>query len=345
MTRLRRADSSEPGIERRRRGRGFEYVGPDRRKIEDPERLRWIRSLGIPPAWEGVWICPEPNGHLQAVGTDAAGRRQYLYHEAWRRRRDRQKFDRILEFAERLPRLRKRVRRDLRLDGMPRERVLAGAVRLLDLGFFRIGSEEYAEENGSYGLATLLKEHVRVGDARAEFDYLAKGGARRVLEVKDPLLLPVLRTLRRRRNGGAELLAYRDRRTWVDLRSSDINDYLKELVGDDHSAKDFRTWSGTLLAAVALATNDEVGATRTARKRQVSDAVKVVASFLGNTPAVCRASYIDPRVIDLFLSGQTIRHALGDLGDRVDDLERLHGAIERATIRLLRDAEPDARAA
>jgi len=344
MPRLRRADSTEPGITRRRRGRGFEYLAPDGRRIADPERLARIRSLGIPPAWQDVWICPEANGHLQAVGTDAAGRRQYLYHEAWRRRRDRQKFDRILEFAERLPALRRRVRRDLRLDGMPRERALACAVRLLDLGFFRIGSEEYAEENGSYGLATLRKDHVRVGDARAEFDYAAKGGARRVLEVTDPLVLPALRTLRRRRNGGPELLAYREGGRWTDLRSSDVNDYLKELVGDDHSAKDFRTWSGTLLAAAALAANEELGVTKAARKRQVAQAVKVVASFLGNTPAVCRASYIDPRLIDLFLSGQTIRPALGGRGPS-DDLERLHGTIERATIRLLRDAEPAARVA
>ena len=343
MPRLRRADSTEPGITRRRRGRGFEYLAPDGRRIADPERLARIRSLGIPPAWQDVWICPEANGHLQAVGTDAAGRRQYLYHEAWRRRRDRQKFDRILEFAERLPALRRRVRRDLRLDGMPRERALACAVRLLDLGFFRIGSEEYAEENGSYGLATLRKDHVRVGDARAEFDYAAKGGARRVLEVTDPLVLPALRTLRRRRNGGPELLAYREGGRWTDLRSSDVNDYLKELVGD-HSAKDFRTWSGTLLAAAALAANEELGVTKAARKRQVAQAVKVVASFLGNTPAVCRASYIDPRLIDLFLSGQTIRPALGGRGPS-DDLERLHGTIERATIRLLRDAEPAARVA
>ncbi|HUG88247.1 MAG TPA: DNA topoisomerase IB [Actinomycetota bacterium] len=345
MPRLRRADSNEPGIARRRRGRGFEYLGSDGHKVVDPELLERIRSLGIPPAWEDVWICPEPNGHLQAVGTDAAGRRQYLYHEAWRRRRDRQKFDRILEFAERLPHLRKRVRRDLRLDGMPRERVLACAARLLDLGFFRIGSEEYAEGNGSYGLATLRKDHVRVSDSHAEFDYAAKGGARRVLEVSDPLVLPVLRTLRRRRNGGPELLAYRDRRTWLDLRSSDINDYIKEHVGEEHSAKDFRTWSGTLLAAVALAANDEVGTTKTSRKRQVSEAVKVVASFLGNTPAVCRASYIDPRLIDLFLSGQTIRHALGGRHDPPAELERLHGAVERATIRMLRRGESDSRTA
>ncbi|HEX6261236.1 MAG TPA: DNA topoisomerase IB [Actinomycetota bacterium] len=343
MARLRRADTGQPGIERRRRGRGFEYRGPDGRKVDDPEVLARIRSLAIPPAWKDVWICLDPRGHLQAIGTDAAGRRQYLYHEAWRRRRDRQKFDRILDFAERLPSLRRRLRRDLRLEGMPRERALACAVRLLDLGFFRIGSEEYAEENGSYGLATLLKDHVMVGDSRAAFDYVAKGGARRVLEVSDPLVLPVLRTLRRRRGGGPELLAYREGRAWRDLRSTDVNEYLKGHVREQHSAKDFRTWTGTLLAAVALASHDELGRSRAARTRQVSQAVKSVASYLGNTPSVCRASYIDPRVIDLFLAGQTIAHTLR--GGATTDLERLHGAAERATIRMLRDAEPAARAA
>lgn len=344
MARLRRADTGEPGIERRRRGRGFEYRGPDGRKVDDPEVLERVRSLAIPPAWVDVWICPDPKGHLQAVGTDAAGRRQYLYHEAWRRRRDRLKFDRILDFAEGLPTLRKRVRRDLALQGMPRERALACAVRLLDLGFFRIGSEEYAEENGSYGLATLRKDHVTVSDRKAGFDYVAKGGARRVLEVTDPLVIPVLRTLRRRRDGGAELLAYRAGGDWRDLRSTDINDYLKEHVGEEHSAKDFRTWTGTLLAAVALASEGEAGPTKTARTRQVKEAVETVASFLGNTPSVCRASYIDPRVIDLFLTGQTIELGGSAPADELD-LERLHGAVERATIRLLRGAEPSARAA
>lgn len=345
MPRLRRVDCNEPGIVRRRRGRGFEYLRPDGRKIQDPEILRRIRTLAVPPAWEDVWICQETNGHLQAVGTDAAGRRQYLYHEGWRRRRDREKFDRILEFARRLPAVRRRVRRDLKRGGMPRERVLACATRLLDLGFFRVGSEEYADENGSFGLATLRKDHVRVGESSAEFDYVGKGGARRVLEVRDPALLPVLRTLRRRRNGGPELLAFRDGASWMDVRSSDINDHVKELAGDDHSAKDFRTWAGTVLAAVALAAHDGVAATRKGRKRQVAEAVKRVASSLGNTPAVCRRSYIDPRIIDRFLAGQTIRDAIGGTVEDLDGLERLHGRIERATIELLGEAPEAARAA
>ena len=246
-------DCSDPGIVRRRRGRGFEYFGVDLRKIDDSEVLDRVRSLAIPPAWEDVWICPHPNGHLQAVGTDDAGRRQYLYHDRWRERRDQEKFDRMLAFAGSLPQLRRRVARDLRLERMPRDRVLAGAVRLLDLGFFRMGSEEYAEENGSFGLATIRKNHVRVTDSAAEFDYTSKGGARRVLTVTDAELLPILRTLRRRRGGGAELLAYRDDRTWVDVRSTDVNGYIQDRTGGAYTAKDFRTWSGSLLAAAGPA--------------------------------------------------------------------------------------------
>ncbi|HZA60540.1 MAG TPA: DNA topoisomerase IB [Actinomycetota bacterium] len=346
MPRLRRVDTNEPGIRRRGRGRGFEYLDANGRRISDPEVLERIRSLAIPPAWRDVWICPLPHGHLQAVGTDAAGRKQYLYHERWRRRRDQEKFDRVLAFARHLPQLRLRVEEDLRRRGMPKPRVLACAARLLDLGFFRIGSESYAEENQTYGLATLRKDHVLVNGDVASFDYAAKGGARRIQVVRDPLVVAVVRTLRRRRTGGDELLAYLEKRRWVDVRSGDINDYLKEWTRDEHSAKDFRTWNGTLLAAVALALDDPPPASKTARGRRVTAAVKSVAEYLGNTPAVCRASYIDPRVVDRFLAGQTIRHALQGRDD-IDpqDPTTLQGAIEEATIDLLRDASAEEAAA
>ena len=338
MPRLRRADTNEPGLTRRGRGRGFEYLDPAGRPVRDPETLQRIRSLAIPPAWRDVWICTHPFGHIQAMGTDDAGRRQYLYHPRWRERRDREKFERMMAFARALPSLRRQVAKDLEAEGMPRERVLACAVRLLDLGFFRIGSEAYAEENGTFGLATLRKEHVTVGRTSASFDYSAKGGARRVLEVADPAVLPVLRTLKRRRSGGDELLAFRAGRDWVDLRSPDINDYIKERTGGDFTAKDFRTWSGTLLAAVALAGHADGPATRTARKRQISAAVRVVSGYLGNTPAVCRASYIDPRVIDRFIAGDTIAATLRrQRGIDPSDPATLHGALERATIALLED--------
>jgi DNA topoisomerase I len=307
MARLRRSDCSGPGITRRRRGKGFEYRDEDGRRITEEEVLVRIRELGIPPAWEDVWICPYPMGHLQATGTDAAGRKQYLYHPQWRVRRDAEKFDDMARFARALPSLRESVSADLEGDELTRERVLALAVRLLDRGFFRIGSEEYTVQNESYGLATMRKEHVTVGrDGEMVFDYPAKSGVRRVQAVVDPAAAAIVGRLRRRRGGGHELLAYKEGRSWRDVRSEDINAYLKEATGDDFSAKDFRTWNATLLAAVALAVSGEVAGSKTGRKRAISRAVQEVAGYLGNTPAVCRASYIDPRVFDAYQGGLVI---------------------------------------
>jgi DNA topoisomerase IB len=297
-------DCSEPGITRRRRGRGFDFLDPDGERVDDAETLARIRELVIPPAWKDVWICMHPRGHLQATGVDAAGRKQYLYHPAWRARRDQLKFDEMLDFAAALPRLRRAVKRDLAAGGLGREQVLACAVRLLDLGMFRIGSEDYAEENHSYGLATLLQEHVTVNGAEIRFDYPGKSGQRRRHSVVDRQLLPVVSSLKRRRGGSNEFLAYREGRHWVDVTSEDVNEYVKRVAAGEFSAKDFRTWNGTVLAAVAVA--GEVPKSKTARKRRVNDAVKGVAYFLGNTPAVSRASYIDPRVFDRFYSGWTI---------------------------------------
>jgi DNA topoisomerase IB len=315
-------------LRRRRRGRGFEYLDELGRRIDAPDTLDRIRELTIPPAWEDVWICADPLGHLQATGIDSAGRKQYLYHERWRQRRDQQKFDEALDFARALPRLRRTVKRDLHEEGMARERVLACAVRLLDLGLFRIGSEEYAESNGSYGLATMRKKHVSVNGKAITFDYRAKGGIRRVQTVEDPEVRPVVAGLKRRRGGGHELLAYRNGRGWRDVSSSDINEYLKAATDGDFSAKHFRTWNATVLAAVAVATNDPV-ASKTGRKRVINEAVKGVAFYLGNTPAISRKSYIDPRVFDRYLSGWTIADAVG--GSR--------RKIEKAVIDLIE--EPD----
>ena len=323
MPRLRRVDCSRPGITRRRRGRGFEYLDEAGARIDDPELLEHIRSLVIPPAWESVWICPDQFGHIQALGTDAAGRRQYLYHQLWRERRDQEKFDEMVRFARALPRIRAVAARRLREKDVTRDRVLSGAVRLLDRGFFRIGTEDYAEQNRTYGLATMERRHVTLGDGHLlTFDYIAKGGKRRVQSIVDPDLYGLVEILKRRR-GGAGLLAYRNGRRWVDVRSDEINEYIKELTGEDFSAKDFRTWSATVIAAVALAVSGRAAATPTARKRAISRAVKEVAYYLGNTPAVCRASYIDPRVFDRYRDGLTIGGALEQLGDDVD----LHGGL------------------
>ena len=341
VTRLRRSDCSGPGISRRGRGRGFEYRDDEGRPITDPEDLERIRELGIPPAWKDVWICPDPRGHLQATGTDAAGRKQYLYHDAWRTRRDSEKFDDMVRFAHALPALRDHV--EARLDGeeMSRERVLACAVRLLDRGFFRIGSEQYAVENQSYGLATMCKEHVTISGDEMVFDYPAKSGVRRVQAVVDPQVSEIVAALKRRRGGGEELLAFKEGRRWRDVRSDDINAYLKEATGDDFSAKDFRTWNATVLAAVALAVSGEVAGSKTGRKRAVTRAIKEVAHYLGNTPAVCRASYIDPRVFDAYQGGLIIGKPLYEAAD-VDDEGELpihQRAIEEAVLDLLNERE------
>jgi DNA topoisomerase IB len=332
---LRRVDCSGPGIERRRRGRGFEYFA-DGERIDDPEVLDRIRELVIPPAWENVWICPYPFGHIQAVGTDAAGRRQYLYHERWRERRDQEKFDEMLRFARALPRMRKVTARHLREKEITRERVLAGAVRLLDRGFFRIGTEGYAEQNQTYGLATMQKRHVALEeDGVLRFDYAAKGGKRRIQSIVDPEVYELVDALKRRR-GGSQLLAYRNGRAWVDVRSDEINEFIKEISREDFSAKDFRTWSATVIAAVALAVSGEAAETKTARKRAVTRAIQEVAHYLGNTPAVCRASYIDPRVFDRYHDGYTIGGALERLGEGANlGQPSFQGAVEEAVLDLL----------
>ena len=342
MARLRRADCSGPGITRRRRGRGFEYRDDAGRRIADADVLRRIRDLAIPPAWDDVWVCPYPNGHLQATGIDAAGRKQYRYHDEWRTRRDQEKFDAMLDFAAALPRMRRRVRRDLGGEELNRPRVLACATRLLDLGFFRTGGEDYAEENESYGLATLLKRHVRLEGEAVVFDYRAKSGKRRVQAITDPAVREILVGLKRRRGGGSELLAYRASRRWVDVRSDDINEYVKAATAEEHSAKDFRTWNATVLAAVALA-GRERPETKTGRGRAIRAVVESVAAVLGNTPAVCRASYIDPRVIDRYQSGWTIAPALERLGGEPDLADqRLRAQVESAVLDLIREDESPA---
>jgi len=341
MPRLRRSDCAEPGIARRRRGRGFEYLGPSGERIDDPRTLERIAQLAVPPAWRDVWICADPRGHLQATGVDAAGRKQYHYHEQWRAHRDREKFATMLDFARALPRLRRRVRSDLESQtpharAPTREVVLACAVRLLDLGLFRIGSEDYAERNGSYGLTTMLREHVTVAGAEIVFDYPAKSGQRRVHAIAEPPVVDVISALKRRRSG-TQLLAYRNGgQQWVEVHADEVNRHIKSCAGGDFTAKDFRTWNATVLAAVALASGERA-ATRAQRDRAVREAVKMVSAYLGNTPAVCRASYLDPRVIDRFQAGVTIAPALRALPAREPDLsdERVRKRIERAVVELI----------
>ncbi len=291
----------------------------------------------IPPAWQDVWICPRPNGHLQAVGTDAAGRRQYLYHPQFRAEQEEAKHDHVLDVAEALPAVREAVERDLRERGLTRGRVLATAVRLLDLGFFRIGSDRYTEVNGSYGLTTLLREHSRCRSGAVLFSYVGKGGKEITRTVTDPEACRALAALLRRRGGGDRLLAYWQRPTWHEVSGADVNAYLKEAAGLEISAKDFRTWHATVMAAVALAVSERVARSETARRRAVARAVREVADYLGNTPAVCRASYINPRVIELYEEGVTIADALPDLGDEgTHGVPATQGPAERAVLRMLR---------
>jgi DNA topoisomerase IB len=335
--RLRRSDCSREGLGRVRRGKGFSYQKPDGSPVTDPEELLRLKQLAIPPAWQEVWICADPLGHLQATGIDAAGRKQYLYHPRWREMRDREKFDHMVDFANALPALRRRILKTLKGDELDQERVLACAIRLLDVGLFRIGSEQYADDEGGVGLATVEKSNVTVRDGEIVFDYLAKSGVRRVQAVQDPLTGEVVRALKRRRGGADQLLCYREGRRWHRVRSEQINDYLKAQMGEKYSAKDFRTWNATVLAAVALAADGRTASSQRARKRIMDGAVRGVAEVLGNTPAVARRSYIDPRVFDRYLSGWTIGGAVDQLGglDGPDDKRRAN--LEEAVLDLLDD--------
>ncbi|MBW0013164.1 DNA topoisomerase IB [Mycobacterium sp.] len=303
--RLRRSDLSKPGITRKRRGKGFAYYGPEGRLLSDPDALARIKELVIPPAWKKVWISPHPNGHIQAVGTDAAGRRQYIYHPTWQQERAEEKFDRVLEMSTQLPLWRARVARDLAGRGLTRERVLALALRLLDRGYFRAGGEQYAEEHESYGIATLLCDHVTVRRHSVQFDYPAKSGVRRTIEIEDPEIVRAVRALLRRSDCTERLLVCRSASSWDDIRSDDLNTRFKEMVGDDYTVKDLRTWHGTVLAAAAFADSDPAVSQRVA-KRVEAAVMKEVAAELGNTPAVARGSYVDPRVVTGYEQGLTI---------------------------------------
>lgn len=330
MPRLRRTSPDQPGWTRRRAGRGFVYLDGHGRRLGEQEAQR-CRDLVIPPAWEDVWITPFENGHLQAVGTDAAGRRQYLYHPQWRSRRDSEKFDRMVVFGRALSRARERVLTDLGAEGMELRRACAVAVRLLDLGYFRIGNDVYADTNGSFGLTTLERRHVRRRGHRLIFCFEGKSGVEHCIEIDDPAVIEALEVMRRRRGGGDRLLAWKDGRSWQPLDSARVNDYVRETTGLDATAKDFRTWHATVIAAAALAETEEPGHSKASRRRAVSAAMKEVAEFLGNTPTLARTSYVDPRVVDAYEQGRTIQAATR----RRDHADQRQAALERAVLRLL----------
>ncbi|WP_406068165.1 DNA topoisomerase IB [Micromonospora sp. NBC_01638] len=301
--RLRRSDPGRPGYGRRRRGRGWLFVDPTGAPVRDPDVLARLRELVIPPAWQDVWISPHPNGHIQAIGIDAAGRKQYVYHPLWREKQDEAKFDHMLEVARRLPVLRERVGRDLDGRGLGRDRVLATVVRLLDMGMFRVGSDQYAAgDDPTYGVSTLRPEHARSRGGCVVFVFPAKGGIEQVRRIEDPELCQVLINLRRRRRQADRLFGYWDGREWRDVRSDEVNGYLRDASGGEMTAKDFRTWHATVLAATELATAGPARSV-TARRKAVVAVMREVAELLGNTPTVARASYVDPRVVDLYHDG------------------------------------------
>jgi DNA topoisomerase-1 len=330
---LRRTSPDQPGWTRRRAGQGFVYLDEHGERLA-PEAAERCRALVIPPAWQEVWICPYPRGHLQAVGTDEAGRRQYIYHPAWVEQRSAEKYDRVLRFGRRLPRVRERVLADLALDDASEVVGCAVAVRLLDLGYFRIGNDVYAEENSSFGLTTLERRHVRRERGVLVFDFVGKSGIEHRIEVDDQLVLGPLERMRRRRAAADPcLLAFRSDSGWRSLTPDDVNEYLREASGLDATAKDFRTWHATVLAAAALTEAPGLDASATARKRAVAAVMREVAEYLGNTPALVRSAYVDPRVVDAYEEGRTIRAATRRT---YDDPDQRQTALERAVLRLIK---------
>jgi DNA topoisomerase IB len=334
MARLRRSSPHVPGWSRRRAGKGFAYFDQTGSRLP-PEDVERIKALVIPPAWREVWICPYPNGHLQAVGTDDAGRRQYLYHLDWRTQRDAAKHARVLDFGRVLSRAREQVLVDLGTEGMSQERACAVAVRLLDLGYFRIGNDVYAEQNASFGLTTLQRRHVRRKGSTLVFCFVGKSGVEHSVTIDDPATVAAIEVMRRRRGPAEEeLLAWRDRRRWRDLDAGHVNDYVRRATGMDATAKDFRTWHATVIAAAALAESEPPISERK-RKRVVAAAMKEVAEYLGNTPALARSSYVDPRVIDAYEEGRTIAAAVHR---KVASPDERQAVLERAVLRLLQES-------
>lgn len=301
--------------------------------IKNTDVVERIRTLAIPPAWEEVWICPSPDGHIQATGIDQAGRRQYLYHDDWRSAQDAVKHDRVRQLARRLPAFREAVDEDLCRPGLERRRVLAVALRMLDYGVFRTGNAKYAEENGSRGAATLLRDDVRVSKGRLVFDFVAKGGQERTIVLDDDRLVQAVRSLKRGRHRSPRLLVYRDDDGYHDIDAAMVNERFHELVGDDYTVKDLRTWTATVHAAVDLADADPP-ATKSALNAAVKEMLEEVSEHLGNTPTVARGSYVDPRVIDQYAHGRTIEGAVDRVGDDLGD-EQTRAVLERSVNRLL----------
>jgi DNA topoisomerase I len=336
---LRYVTDAKPGIERRRHGKSFRYRTPDGDPVRDPETLARIKSLVIPPAWRQVWICALPNGHLQATGRDAKGRKQSRYHPRWRQVRDETKYERMMLFGAALPAIRRRVDHDLALPEMPRPKILATIVRLMETTFIRIGNEEYARDNGSYGLTTMRNKHVAIEGSTVRFSFEGKSGVKHAIDLSDRRLARIVRQCRDL--PGYELFQYLDAdgvRHSID--SADVNDYLREIApqqGDvSFTAKDFRTWAGTVLACTMLQ-EFEPFASETQAKRNIVEAIKAVARRLGNTPSVCRKCYVHPAVLDSYLGGRMMQTLETQVAEKVEEEEAKAGLRkeEKALLRLL----------
>lgn len=305
-----------PGLTRCRSGKAFIYVKPDGKRVTDDQVLARIRALVIPPAWEEVWICPSERGHLQATGRDARGRKQYRYHAKWREHRDDNKFQHMVAFAKALPKIRRRVKRDLQKPGLPREKVLATVLKLLETTLIRVGNDEYARTNQSFGLTTLRNQHVKVTKESIHFRFRGKSGKDHEISLRDRQLARIVK--RCQDMPGQELLAYEDEKGQPrDVRSEDVNEYLHSITGDHFTAKDYRTWAGTVLAAIALREFQEVTSETQAKKNAVL-AVEAVARMLGNTPAVCRKCYVHPTILDSYFEGQTIATLTKNVAVKID---------------------------
>jgi DNA topoisomerase-1 len=301
---LRYVGDDQPGFSRRRKGEEFEYLDQKGKPIRDEQRLLRIKRLAIPPAWSDVWICPSPNGHIQATGRDARRRKQYRYHERWREIRDENKYDRLVNFGKALPKIRRRLKKDLAMSGLPREKVLATIVQLLERSLIRVGNEEYARENKSFGLTTMQDRHVDVKGSKLRFRFRGKSGREHEVDVTDRRIAGIVSNLQDL--PGQSLFQYVDDEENVrDITSQDVNDYLREITGEDFTAKDFRTWAGTVLAAIALSAAGEFE-TKKQAKANIKNAIEAVATILGNTPAICRQCYIHPIVLETYLKGDSI---------------------------------------
>jgi DNA topoisomerase-1 len=328
---LRYVSDDSPGISRRKAGKAFAYVDPTGKAVKDEETLGRIKSLAIPPAWTDVWICPDPRGHIQAVGRDQRGRKQYRYHPRWREVRDETKYEKMIAFVRALPAIRRRVQKDLALPGLPREKVLAAVVRLLETTLIRVGNDEYASQNNSFGLTTLRDHHAKISGGTLRFRFRGKSGIRHEIDLDDPRLAKIVRKCQEL--PGEELLQYVDDDGNVrDIGSADVNEYLREISGRDFTAKDFRTWAGTVLAARALQEFTQVDSQAQAKKNVVA-AIERVAEKLGNTRAVCRKCYVHPAVIDSYMDGSLLEHLGGEVKKMLKPLHSL--APEEAAVLVL----------